>query len=307
MAKKKFKIKHLLRPTGWILGIIYVVTLFSIIISLLLQTVDLKNEIFTLFTHILYSVAAVGLCYSIYTLVIYFSTIKKIISNRIKRNRFANRMINNFGYRTFISAIGSCLLNIAYGTFHLILAVVSKSIWNGLLTCYYFLLTFLRMGILLYQKKRYRNGDNPYGGLKTYRTCGILLVILNTVLFATVTQVIFENKTFYYGSILIYGTAAYSFIKMSFAIVNIIRAKKSQDITIRAIRNINLVDAAVSIFALQTALFSTFPSDDLNATQFNAFTGIAVCLFALFVGIFMIRISNKKLKRINGLYGKQEI
>lgn len=226
MAKKKSKIKKLLRPIGWILGIIYVVTLFSIIISLLLQTVDLKNEGFTLFAHIIYSVAAIGTCYSIYTLVIYFSTIRKVINNRIKRNRFANRMISNFGYRTFISAIGSCLLNIAYGAFHLILAVVSKSVWHGLLMCYYFLLTLLRMGILLHQKKLYRNGNNPYGSLKTYRTCGILLVILNTVLFAAVTQVIFDNKTFYYGSIMIYGTAAYSFIKMSFAIVNIIQAKK---------------------------------------------------------------------------------
>ena len=72
------------------------------------------------------------------------------------------------------------------------------------------------------------------------------------------------------------------------------------DLTVQAIRNVNLADAAVSILALQTALLGTFGSEGLNVSLFNTLTGIAVSLLSIGIGVQMIAYANTKLKEIRG-------
>ena len=67
---------------------------------------------------------------------------------------------------------------------------------------------------------------------------------------------------------------------------------------VRAIRTINLADGAVSILALQTALLFTFRSGDVDVSLFNTFTGAAVSLLTLALGVFMIVEAQKKIKQI---------
>ena len=78
------------------------------------------------------------------------------------------------------------------------------------------------------------------------------------------------------------------------AIYNLFKARKQDDLTVQAIRNINLMDAAVSILALQTALLNTFSGEGVNISLFNTLTGSVVSLFTLGLGVFMIIKANKE-------------
>ena len=81
------------------------------------------------------------------------------------------------------------------------------------------------------------------------------------------------------------------------AIYNMFKAKKNDDMTVRALRCISLADALVSILALQTTLLYTF-STNLQTNAFaNALTGAVVCAITLALGIYMIINANKLLKK----------
>ncbi|MGN0806503.1 MAG: hypothetical protein ACI4MC_05640, partial [Candidatus Coproplasma sp.] len=96
----------------------------------------------------------------------------------------------------------------------------------------------------------------------------------------------------------IYVAAIYAFYKIIMAIYNVVKANKSDDAIVSALRSINLADALVSILALQTAMFKQFGGDFQFEGEMNAATGTIVCALTVALGIFMIVSSNKRLKVI---------
>ena len=120
-----------------------------------------------------------------------------------------------------------------------------------------------------------------------------------------VAEMISEDKTFEHAGLMIYASATYTFYKITVAIINIVKAKKQTDMTVQAIRNINMADALVSMLALQTSLLHAFSDENGNEIGFdktlNGVTGLVVCALVLALGIYMIINAQKKLKieRVN--------
>ena len=110
-----------------------------------------------------------------------------------------------------------------------------------------------------------------------------------------ILEMVADGKAFIRIGWTIYAVAAYTFFKLTLAIYNIIKSKKSDDATIRGLRSISLADASVSLLALQTTLLFTF-SDGQGVGFANALTGATVCLFTLLLGIYTVINSNKQLK-----------
>ena len=96
---------------------------------------------------------------------------------------------------------------------------------------------------------------------------------------------------------MIYVAATYTFIKVTTSIVNFFKAKKQTDYTVEALRNVNVADAAVSVLALQTAMFHSFGGEGISTGVANALTGAAVCIVVFLLGVFMIVKGNKGLKK----------
>ena len=123
-------------------------------------------------------------------------------------------------------------------------------------------------------------------------------MILNAALSSAIAQMIFDDRSFEYKDWLIYAFAAYAFYKIIMSVRNAIKARRQDDLTIQAIREINMVDAAVSILALQTALLHTFSDPGMDISLFNTFTGTAVSLFSLGLSVSMIVRGSKIIKEI---------
>lgn len=294
--------KKFLSPPVWVKVLTFITTILSATISLVMVGLGLENGAFAIIAYILFGVAGISLAYSVYLMIPLFPKMKSGIIAWMEKYEFTHLLLRNFGFRTVIFAIGSFLMSLVFSGFNAYMGIKNRSIWYGALAAFYIALAFLRGGVLVYHKNRI--GKKPleqkdeYVKAKVYRNSGIITLILNIALSVAIAQMIFSDAHFTYMGLTIFAYAVYAFYKITISIIALIKAHKQTDLTIRAIRNINLVDALVSILALQTALLSMFSEGEINISIFNTFTGIVVSLLSLGIGIYMIASANKKMKEI---------
>ncbi len=211
---------------------------------------------------------------------------------------FYERLKAQYGYRTIALSALSFSCSVLFGLYNGVLGIVGRSIWFGALAAYYILLAFLRGGVLFYHaRKSGEEKAREKREIALYRNGGLLAFALHVALSSAIAQMIFENESFTYLGWTIYGFAAYAFYKITMAIYNLVKSRKQTDLTVRAVRNYNLMDASVSILALQTALLSTFSTGNENISLMNTFTGIAVAAVTLSLGIEMLLTASKEKKK----------
>lgn len=272
-------------PPPWLLAFIYVFTISVSALSIVLAVFRSTSVI----SYIVFGLAGVGLGYSVYTAIIFRKSIKNSILKIANSTAFTRKYIESYGIRTFVSSTISFLVSILFGIFNGVLGIWASSIWYGALSLYYISAAII-YGILLLNLKA-----GSHKGYITYRRCGYWMALLNVALSVAIAQMIFDNKSFIYGELMIYAFAAYAFYKITMAIIRIVKSRKFDNAILNAVAIVNLTIGMVSILALQTALLSTFGAG-VNSSLFNTLTGSAVSLFSVGLSIFMIIKGTKKLK-----------
>jgi hypothetical protein len=122
-----------------------------------------------------------------------------------------------------------------------------------------------------------------------------LVIILSCSLTLTLKFSLYKSHT----TIIMISIAAYTFYKVIIAIINLVKARKSQDITLYTIRNINIAEALVSLLNLQMTMYQSFNTEEENNILImNIITSCVVGLLISFFGIRMIIVSVKHLKRL---------
>lgn len=305
MQRLKKIFKWLKNPHGFSLILIYIVAILSIASAMLVLFLGVLDSSHGILAYALFAVAAISLAYSIYTVVLVAPKVKQKITLQAQKNKFAKSLLQNYGFRTIVFSIFSLAISIGYAVFNGVIGIVSSSIWYGALAAYYILLAFMRGGVLFYHKKERTKSDvlefeaeRKMREVKTYRTCGAVLIVLPLALLVAIAQMVGSDKSFVHAGFTIYVAAMYSFYKIIMSIINFVKARKNNDMTVQAVRNINLADAMVSILALQTAMFREF-SQGINSGAANALTGAAVCVLTMALGIFMLINASLKLGKIN--------
>lgn len=297
-------LEKLLKPKGWLLASIYIFTLVFITVALLMLFVDYEGSRLAILAYTSFGLAGVSLAYSVYTIVIYAPGLKGRILSLLSSKEITRRLLHNWGFRTIITSTFSFGMSVFSSVTNAYLGISERSIWFGALAAYYIFLALMRSGLLLYHKTKKDYENEAMLRAKKYRICGIWLLILNITLSSAIAQMIFDDRSFEYKDWLIYAFAAYAFYKVIMSVRNAIKARKQDDLTIQAIREINMVDGAVSILALQTALLHTFSDASVNISLFNTLTGSAVSLFSLGLSISMIIRGNKIIKELKTKNGK---
>ena len=292
--------KKTLNPPTWAKVLTFMETLVSATLSLVMVILGFEDSTLEIVAYILFGVAGVSLAYSVYLIIPLFPKMKTGIISFLESREFTRLILRNFGFRTVIFAIGSFLISLLFSGFNAYMGIKNRSIWYGALAGFYISLAFLRGGVLVYHKNRIgkKTNKDEHIKAKVYRNSGIITLILNIALSSAIAQMIFSGAHFTYIGWTIFAYAAYAFYKITMSIISFVKAHKQEDLTVRAIRNINLVDALVSILALQTALLTMFSEGGINTSLFNTFTGIAVSVLSIGIGIYMIVSANKKMKEL---------
>ncbi len=277
--------------------LIYAVTLLFAVLSLVAVISGYFNEVAE---YIFYGIAGVGMFLSCYYLVFDVRYIYGKIKLWIDNDKLASRVSRDFEFRTALAASFSLILNIAFAAFNIYMGYKTESVWFNALAIYYLLLSFIRLGILLKSRsisKRETAENRERAEWKIYRLCGIILCAMALPLAVIVLMMVFVGRSNEYGEIMIFVVATYTFINISAAIVNMVRAARTQEPVVVSLRNIGHADSLVSLLSLQGALLSQFSvsGEENMAAAFNSMTGIAVTAALLAIGVSMLVKAKKHI------------
>ncbi len=229
--------------------------------------------------------------------------LKEKIKTKLNENKFTRRF-SDYDFRTVVFTVVSLIITVGYAAFYAMLGVALLSVWYGMLACYYVMLAALRATVVFYHKGKRRRGENAderkekIHRAKIYISCGVVIGLFTLPLSISILLMVAEKATFSHGGLMIYVAATYTTYKVVMTIRNLVKARKSTDMTVRTVRCINLADSFVSVLALQTAMFHSF-SPDFSTDTFNAVTGAAVCLATVIIGAFMIVGGVREITKIN--------
>lgn len=200
--------------------------------------------------------------------------------------------------RSLVLSLG---VNVCYSLFHFVMGAVLRSGWmhcNG----GYYLINAVIMGVLLGYERKIADIDDEYlrqrTGWRAYELCGGLLLLLNLWMSAMVFMMIWRGHGEEYPGLAVYAVAAYTFYKLTIAITRVILCRKSRSPIQGVVRNMDLIEAMMSLFALQTGLFAAFGQDFEHQTLMNCFTGGTVCGLVVFGALGMLLHGRKRRNEI---------
>ena len=194
-------------------------------------------------------------------------------------------------------------INLIYAVFKIVSGIVYRSAWLWSSGLYYMVLSLIRFILVLYERRINRIEDplrQKLLGWDGFRSCGFLLLLLNLTMSGMVFQMIWQDTASSYPEIVVIAIAAYTFYRLSVAIIQVYQSRKQKTPIQGAARNISLTAAMMSLFSLQTALFSTYGEDFTQQFLMNSLTGGAVCLLAVLGALGMVVHGSRRKKEIIG-------
>ena len=302
MKKIKDIFFKITKPSWKSIGVSVLLLVIIAVLTATMLSIDFVGTPLEIAAYLSFGISALGLAYAVCVFVFAAPVIKRMTLELLNSHELTKKLISNWGFRTVITSSVAFGISIVNSVINAYLGISERSIWFGALAAYYIFIALMRSGLLIYHRTSRDYGSEALVRAKKYTHCGVLLLILNAALSSAIAQMIFDDRGFEYKDWLIYAFAAYAFYKVITSVLNAVRARRQDDLTIQAIREINMVDAAVSILALQTALLHTFSDESVNISLFNTLTGSVVSLFSLALSIMMIIRGNKIIKDIK--YGK---
>ena len=185
-------------------------------------------------------------------------------------------------------AIASLIFNISFSAYHLVLGVLTSSWWLLTLGAYYLILSVVRFVALRCK------------GRSVIKFTGVMLIILSVSLVGTVILSVVRDRGYELHMIVMIAMATYAFTKITFATVNLIKARRSTSASLITLRNISFADAFVSIFALQRSMLVSFEGmSEVEIVIMNAALGSAVCAIVFLLGVNLLRSNKVLFKRLD--------
>lgn len=217
---------------------------------------------------------------------------------KIRSTAFGGRLLADDIFRSEITLHGGLFVNLLYAAMNLFSGIRYRSAWFVALACYYALLSAMRAVLVRYVHRKSAGQDIP-AEFRCYRTCGVILLLMNQALVGIILYMVTQNRGFSYSGLMIYAMAMYTFYITISAIINVIKYRSHASPLMAAAKAISLTAALVSMLSLETAMLAQFGSDE---TEFRRImlgvSGGMVCAIVLTMAIYMIVRSTKQLKKL---------
>jgi len=176
--------------------------------------------------------------------------------------------------------------NIAYALGNCIIGFLNPSWWFITVGAYYTVLAITRFSLLQFKRKANGSYDTE---IFARRITGILLVVLSFCIVGVNILSAVKDRGIAFHEIVMITIATYTFAKITFAIIGMVKAKRSASLVLKTLRNISLTDACVSIYTMQRSMLVSFSGMERSEILLlNIFTGTAVWIIVLLLGINLI-------------------
>ena len=185
-------------------------------------------------------------------------------------------------------------INFAYGIFKIVSGVMVGSAWIGADGIY----NFAQALIQLFQILRRKKPGTLQMQWKSYRLCGVLILLMHLTLIGIVFQIVNWNRVEESGEIMIIATAAFAFYKFISSFIDLAKDRKHTRPVDSSVRMLELSQAIFAIFSLQAGLLHTFGTGEEWEHWLNLAVGCVVCLLTVAMGIYMIRRANREIEKL---------
>ena len=201
--------------------------------------------------------------------------------------KYISRLISDSRFRTVCTAAGSLIINIVYAVYNCFLGLTTASPRFVTMCFYYSLLGAMRFhAVMTAVKGRAEN--------KMMKRTGAALLLLTPALCATAIITARQERMIAYGTITMITIAAYTFFRITTAVINCVKVRKTRSPLLITVRNINAADAAMSVLPMQTSMIASFDGGKMSIPLMTVITGAGICAVFWFLGISMIMAERKK-------------
>ena len=241
-------------------------------------------------SYILYGLSAYGLS----ALCIKLPSAVRMEKDWLKNHPKAEGLLKNKELHFKLELYFEQFVNFAYGIFKIISGVIVGSAWIGADGIY----NFVQALIQLFQILRRKKPGTIEKQWKSYRFCGVLILLMHLTLIGIVFQMVNWNRVEESGEIMIIATAAFAFYKFISSFIDLAKDRKHKHPIDSSVRMLELSQAIFAIFSLQAGLLHTFGTGESWEHTLNLAVGCIVCLLTVAMGIYMIRRANREIKKL---------
>ena len=172
------------------------------------------------------------------------------------------------------------LVNAAYAVGNLLVGFSGLSWWFITLGIYYIILSTMRLTVIIMSQKVRSGVASKY--------VGVMLMITAIPLLGIVFLCFVREAGNRFHEIIMIAMAAYAFTKITLAIINLIKVRRTSSEVERSLRNISLADALVSIASLQRSMLVSFGNmAEADIRLFNVLTGSGVSVIIFLLGLII--------------------
>lgn len=210
-----------------------------------------------------------------------------------KINNFIKTIFNK---KELIVSISSLFISFLYTIYNMIIGILNYSIFNGIISIYYLLLTICN-SILIYRIYRTKKSEKLYE--ITYIFIYIILFLLTISFIGPAILLLLNDNIFFLDTIYSIVCALFTTISMTFSIINYVKARKEDNENIKLLRLCNLISSLLSIIILQNILILS--NGELNNDMFilSIFSTCIIILFIIVLVIIKFIFYIKKIKRMD--------
>lgn len=306
---KKFKdiMLQILFPRAWIIVLSSLIGFPAVIISLALLS---KTNPICYVSYVLSAYALTVLCANFSRVkrrckeLVHGDEVRVIVFFRrfMNRYKYTSMYLNDREFRARISLYSGLAVNMFYAVFKCATGAIFRSAWLWAIGIYYVMLSAIRFTLLRNVRitdKKEHTLKRKMHEYKSARLCGIMMLALNVAMTGMTVQMIWRNRGYEYKGYMIYISAMYAFYCFINAAVNVVKFAKINNPILSSARILSLAGALMSMFALQTAMFSAFDTSGAEYQRLmNTITGGVVCTLVLCMAVFMIVWSNKNMNSL---------
>ena len=241
-------------------------------------------------SYILYIFSA----YSLTSLCVKFSAVIRWGRNWRSSHPKTDAALHNEELKFSLELYIEQIVNFAYGISKIVSGVVIGSAWIGADGIY----NFVQALIQLFQILRRKKPGTMVEQWKSYRFCGVLILLMHLSLIGIVFQMVNWNRVEESGEIMIIATAVFAFYKFISSFIDLAKDRKHTHPVDSSVRMLDLSQAIFAIFSLQAGLLHTFGTGESWEHWMNFGVGCVVCLLTVAMGIYMIRRANREIKTL---------
>lgn len=207
-----------------------------------------------------------------------------------KIKQFLNICKLDYTFKTFISSAVSSLVGFLFAIFNGALGLYYQSVWNGAICIYYVLLAVVR-GIIVKPVKAHHIRDKERGKehRRIFFRIHIIMLIMNLSLLVPIAVMINGERTYNLGLIPAITIACYTTYRIVMAVIHYEKSKKKNNLSVKVLRTINLIDAFVAILTLQNTMIIANSGEiagSMKVLSIVSSTAIWLCIVALTIKSF---------------------